>query len=106
MTSGKGHPPDRADQLARRLKYSFLLCVLFYAAGVLAFVAWSNHRARLEILADIDQRLMIAAESLKYMLGPDFHDRAVDASSISFEEEMANREVITRFAKETDFQWL
>lgn len=106
MTSGMASPPDRADQLAKRLKFSILFCVVVYAVGVLAYVAWSNRRARMEILADIDQRLLIAAESLKYMLAPDFHDRAVDASSISFEEEMVNREAITHYALETDFQWL
>jgi hypothetical protein len=46
-----------------------------------------------------DQNLRTAARSLRLLLAPDFHDRAVDADSIGFEEELANRNAFNAFAK-------
>ncbi len=51
----------------------------------------------------IDGRLATAAKGLKYMLADDFHDRAVDADSISFEEELKNRKALSKYAAETGF---
>lgn len=84
----------------------FLLGIIFYCCGVAGYAFWSNGQAEKTILADIDRRLLQAATSLKYMLAPDFHDRAISEAAISFEEELRNRNAFSRFAAETDFQWL
>lgn len=75
-------------------------------AFVVGFVFWSMEQERTRLYAEIDSRLLLAAKSLKHMLAPDFHDRAVSPQSISLEEEMVNREKISSFARETSFEYL
>lgn len=83
-----------------------IMCLFVYAIGVTVFTVWRNNQAKKDILTDIDHRLVLAAECLPYLLAPDFHDRAVNRTSISFEEEMKNRNAVSGLAFETDFQWL
>jgi len=83
-----------------------VLCLLFYVAAVLGYTSWSNHRHRHIILREIDQQLLLAAKALKFMLAPDFHDRAIDKDSISFAEELRNREAISGYADDTDFTYV
>jgi PAS domain S-box-containing protein len=80
--------------------------LLLYIFFVGLYTAWTNQSAEKKIYEDIDQRLVIAAKSLKYMLPRDFHNRAVDKDSISFEEELKNRKAISDYAAETDFVYL
>lgn len=89
-----------------KTKRYFLVGLVIYVLGVGSYDVWSNRQAKTDIMADIDSRLLLAAKSLKYMLSPDFHDRATDETSISFEEELKNREIISNFAFETEFEWL
>jgi two-component system cell cycle sensor histidine kinase/response regulator CckA len=93
-------------QLRRKHLVYLSLCIVVYIAAVVAFTVRSGFRARAEIMGDIDRRLTLAAKSLKYILAPDFHDRAVDADSISPEEETRNRIAVSEFAFETEFEYL
>ena len=86
--------------------YYFLACLIVYALGVTLFVVWENNRLETELMSKIDSQLILAAKALKHMVAPDFHDRAVDGSSISFEEEMQNRAAISGLAFSTRFEWL
>lgn len=54
----------------------------------------------------IDERLSVAAKSLKFMLAEDFHDRAKNKNSITFEEELRNRKAITSFAEQSGFVYV
>ncbi|RPI73761.1 MAG: response regulator, partial [Desulfobacteraceae bacterium] len=83
-----------------------LFCFLVYVTGVAGYVFWSNRTAEKGIYRDIDQRLFMAAQGLKYMLAPDFHDRAVDETSIAMEEELKNRRAMTDFGTEAGFKWV
>ena len=82
------------------------LCIIFYVCAVGAYAGWSNQQARDALLDGIDKNLLIAAKSLKYMLAPDFHDRAIDKDSISKNEEMKNRTAVSAYAFETEFEYL
>ncbi|MEW6290203.1 MAG: hypothetical protein AB1545_10155 [Thermodesulfobacteriota bacterium] len=82
------------------------LCLVFYVAAVLGYTSWSNQRHRHIVLAEIDQQLLLAAKALKFMLAPDFHDRAINQDSISFAEELQNRKAITGYADDTDFTYV
>jgi len=82
------------------------LCLIFYVAAVLGYTSWSNHRHIHIIMKEIDQQLLLAAKALKFMLAPDFHDRAINQDSISFAEELRNREAISGYANDTDFTYL
>jgi hypothetical protein len=73
---------------------------------VAAYTLWSDRRRMEHVQREIDDRLLIAAEALEHMLATDFHDRAVDAKSISFDEEMRNRTAFNAFASQTGFKWI
>ncbi|MCG6895115.1 MAG: response regulator [Desulfobacteraceae bacterium] len=90
----------------RLFRIGLLGWVVVYVAVVIGYAYWSGRKDQIERLQAIDQRLYIAALSLKHMLSDDFHDRAVDAEAISFAEEMKNRKEINSFANETQFTYL
>ena len=58
------------------------------------------------IESHIDQKMIIAAKALRYMLEPDFHDRATGPYSITFNEELHNRNAISGFAEDSGFVYL
>ncbi|HOM29372.1 MAG TPA: hypothetical protein PLS81_07935 [Deltaproteobacteria bacterium] len=89
----------------RHLAYGIAsLCL--YAACVVAYAVWANHERVTQFQGEIDRRLLMAARGLKYMLAPDFHDRAVDAGSIPFDEELRNRRAVNGFCRDADFKWI
>ena len=81
---------------------SVLVYLLFWAGGGLISYERFKHRT----YDQIDDKLLIAANSLKYMLAPDFHDRAINPESISYDEELGNRATISEFALHSDFAYL
>jgi len=92
----------------RKITYYSLITftIILYFSAVIAFAIWSEHDRKALILSEIDKRLLTTAKSIKYLLAPDFHDRAVDEKSISFQEEMINRKIIQDFTAETEFKWI
>ena len=85
---------------------SAMACALLYISAVAAYALWSHHEARVAIFRDIDDRLLVAARGLKFMLAPDFHDRATDKDAISAEEAEKNRITISAYAAETAFAYV
>ncbi|MDD2519426.1 MAG: hypothetical protein PHR34_00625 [Kiritimatiellae bacterium] len=83
-----------------------VLCVLLYAGAVAAYTVWSYREHRTTLMEQIDSRLLQAARSLKYLLAEDFHDRALGPDSISREEELRNRKLVTSFGVESGFAWV
>jgi hypothetical protein len=55
---------------------------------------------------EIDSKLLIAAKSIKFMLKEDFHDRAISPTSISFDEEIKNRQKLNNCKEENGFKWI
>ena len=92
--------------LFRRNLFYLIACVAVYVAGVCIYSVWSMAATEKTLMEDIDSQLTLAAKSLKYMLAPDFHDRAVDADSIDPEEERRNRIALSDFANETSFVYV
>lgn len=76
-------------------------CIAIYLCAVTGFAFWSNHKMKQDVMNDIDSRLLITAGALKYMLAPDFHDRATGPGRISFSEEMKNRRIISSFISDS-----
>lgn len=91
-----------------KFKYYTLLsiCVILYLSAVVSYAVWSNQERKSLITAEIDDKLLTAAKGIKYMLATDFHDRALNKNSISFEEEIKNRTAINGFVRETEFTWM
>lgn len=94
------------NRISNRSRLFTLLCFLAYLAGVTGYVLWEHGKARRILYSHLDRNLFLAANSLRFMVAPDFHDRAVDENSITFTEEMKNREAFNSFAKQTDFAWI
>jgi hypothetical protein len=84
----------------------FILCIVIYVCAVTAYSIYSNYEAKRTTIQEIDNKLLLASKSLKHMLAPDFHDRAVSQDSISREEELKNRASISSFSEESEFEWL
>ncbi len=83
----------------QKYTFAFFCYVLVIVVFATLWVVYEERRQ----LACNDSRLAAAARGLKFMLADDFHDRAVDADSISLEEEMRNRRAISQFAAEAGF---
>lgn len=83
-----------------------VVCLLAYAAAVAGFAVWSFRDHKTTLLAEIDSGLLQTARSLKYLLEPDFHDRALDRDSIAMDEELRNRQIVTDFGTESGFKWV
>jgi len=90
----------------RRHPLKVLMAIGFYAAGVIGYTAWSVRHVEQDTMRAIDDRLLIAAKSVKYMLAPDFHDRAVDENSIAKDEVEPNRVAVSSFAAETELGYV
>lgn len=82
------------------------LCILLYILAVAGYAVWSYRAHKTDLLAEIDAGLLQAARSLKYLLAPDFHDRALAPDSIGREEELRNRKLVTEFGVESGFKWV
>ena len=84
----------------------FAVCLLVYLMGVVVFALFSGNEEKKSIIADIDQHLLLAARGLKYMLAPDFHDRATSADAIALEEILQNQQIISSYAADSGFTYL
>ncbi len=84
----------------------FLLCLAFYISGVATFGYHSHARKEAALRKEIDDSLLLAARSLKYMLAPDFHDRALGPGSIAREEELRNRQAFAGYWQEAGLKWV
>ena len=82
------------------------LCLLLYVLAVAGFAVWSYNDHKADLMSEIDANLLQAARSLKYLLAPDFHDRAIDTNSIAMDEELKNRKAVTDFGVESGFKWV
>ena len=65
---------SEADRTRFRLRLA--LAGLLYLLGVLGYVTWAYREAQKDVMASVDQRLEAGTRGLKYLLAPDFHDRA------------------------------
>jgi hypothetical protein len=84
----------------------FALCIAIYAAAVIAYSIMAYTDQKTLLMAELDRQLLLSAKSLKFLLAPDFHDRAVDKDSISRDEETKNRIAISDFAADSGFKWV
>jgi signal transduction histidine kinase/PAS domain-containing protein len=84
-----------------------LVAVLAVFAMLVIWVSWLWVRVENEQSANlIQQRLQVAAGTLKYLLPADFHDRARTATSISFDEELENRHKFNALKEALQLTWV
>lgn len=89
----------------QRTKRGPLIVALLYGAGVLAYVVFAFLTSERDVLRSVDERLERGARVLKYLLSPDFHDRATGPEAIGFEEELRNRARMNAFSREAGFAY-
>ncbi len=84
---------------SRPILLRVILLLLLYVGVVLSLtMAWTWYENQ-KFLEATDGKLQTACRSLRYLLAADFHDRALKADSIGFDEELKNREKFNEFAK-------
>ena len=91
-----------------RIKKAWLLiiAIVFYIFGVFIYTMWNYISLKEDIMKNIDSRLYIGANAIKYILPEDFHDRAVDKKSITEEEDWKNIEALSEYTDKTGFKFL
>jgi len=84
----------------------FLYSLIIYFIGLSFFTVWTIFAERKRIIAEIDSQLLHAAESVKYILPTDFHDRAISGTSISDSEHYQNIVLLSKCAKAAGVKYL
>ncbi|MBM9518456.1 PAS domain S-box protein [Desulforhopalus vacuolatus] len=84
----------------------FILAIIAYIVALFLYGFWDNDYQKKEILKDVDTTLYNTAISLKYMLPDDFHDRAIDAQSISIDEDKYLANKLTSLVRETGIKYV
>jgi PAS domain S-box-containing protein len=84
-----------SSPIAFRATLLILLYAVIVTTMALSWTTLENNR----FLKATDTKLKVAANSLRYLLADDFHDRAVDKDAVSFDEELQNRKKFNEFAQ-------
>jgi len=84
----------------------FILAIIAYIVALFLYGFWNNDYQKKEILKDVDTTLYNTAISLKYMLPDDFHDRAMDAQSVSIDEDKYLSNKLTSMVMETGIKYV
>jgi diguanylate cyclase (GGDEF)-like protein len=89
-------------------RYYMYIAIFFlvYTTLVMGYFAENYYNYKERFYSEIDNNLLIGANSLKHLLATDFHDRAIDKEAITYEEELKNREVFNEFVNENGFAWV
>ena len=98
--------PELKENGAKASIAVFLAALLVYLLTVAAVSVYSYWNARTAMLKEIDQNLLIGASTVKYILTPGFHDRAVTESAIPPEEDRRNILALTQFADRAGYKFL
>lgn len=89
----------------RYFKY-LVIFFIFYIFICIWYSVENYYDVKRNLYREIDFKLLVAAKTLKYILAEDFHDRAKDEDSISYEEELVNRTKFNNFLKESELAWI
>jgi len=84
----------------------FLYSLIIYFIGLSFFTVWTIFSERNRIISEVDAQLLLAAESIKYILPSDFHDRALSSTSISDSEHYQNIVLLSKCAKAAGVKYL
>lgn len=84
----------------------FLYSLIIYFIGLSLFTVWTIISERKRIISEIHSQLSSAAESIKYILPSDFHDRAISGTAISDSEHYQNIVILSKCAKTAGVKYL
>lgn len=103
---GDAYPASMQTKPRRRWNIQLFWSSTILVLVVVGVLATTAALVRRTLLASLDERLSSAASSLKYLLAEDFHDRALDPSSIPLDEELRNRARFNDYCASTGFAWV
>lgn len=90
-------------KMKNRVNTIFLIASFFlFVLGIVIFSYTEYQIHKTEFYAQIDQKLRISAHATDMILSPDFHDRALDASSITIDEYNRNIDRLSTLSKSLD----
>ena len=84
----------------------FIIAIVFYILGVFVYTMWNYFSLKEDIMKNIDKRLYIGANAIKYILPEDFHDRAKNKQSITEEQDWKNITLLSDYANRSGFKYL
>ncbi|MFA6188678.1 MAG: EAL domain-containing protein [Sulfuricurvum sp.] len=79
---------------------------IFFLLGVSLFSYYEYQKHKTTLYQHIDEKLLASAAGTNLLLGPDFHDRALDVSSITQNEYNHNIGRLSEFAKSLHVAYL
>ena len=89
----------------RETLVSFSIFLLFML-GVSLFSALSYNAEKTMLYQQLDARIYATAKGQTLLLSPDFHDRALTASSITPTEDTSNVDRLSRFSKDSGMTYV
>lgn len=84
----------------------FLSSVVIYLIGVIFYTLWTSYQEKRQIIQRVHNQLMVAASSVKNVLPPDFHDRALNPTAISDSENLLNTILLSKCAMTAGVKYL
>ena len=84
----------------------FLLPMIIYLVGVAVYTIWAGYAERSRIINEVNSRLLQVAKTVKDILPPDFHDRAVEKTSVSDSENYQHTLFLSKYAKTAGITYL
>lgn len=84
----------------------FFTAVLMYILFVILFIFLMKHFTRIYVINEIDQRLLVTAKSLSYILPDDYHDRATSYNTIKTNEYASIEKELTDIATFTGMRYI
>jgi signal transduction histidine kinase/CheY-like chemotaxis protein/HPt (histidine-containing phosphotransfer) domain-containing protein len=95
-----------SPQLPSQQLKAIYLCIGIYFVGLIAYTLAAIHQEKQEIQHTVDQRLLLGAKSLKYILPQNIYDRADSEHSPSGQEELRIRETANAYTAASGFKRL
>ncbi len=84
----------------------FFTAVVMYIFFVILFIFLMKHFTQIYVINEIDQRLLVTAKSLPYVLPEDYHDRATAYNSITAKEYASTEKKLTGIAAFTGMRYI
>ncbi len=84
----------------------FSIPILIYFTGIILLLILIYHEKKYAQYKRVDEKLLKATEMVLKFLAPNFHDRAIDSTSISPKEDWKNIMSLTKYAKQFDVSFV
>ena len=95
------------DHLLKRKNFQFFVfSILVYNLVIFIYTGNFYDKTKNRLMQEIDEKLLLGAKTVQYLLSSDFHDRTNGPDAISSEEDQRNRKLLSEYANLTGFRYL